>query len=662
MTRTDREQLDDLLSTLVDGRIDGVGQDRLAVLLRDATARRRYLAFMRLHADLSIDRQIDAPVISAERLRDNRRPNDRFWFAAIVSALSLLVIAGWWQAFSIDQPTIASIASISISDGSVIASGSDAYQSDGELSAGKLSLETGKATLKMLSGAEVRLSAPASIELLDAKAIRLIAGRITADVPDQAIGFRILTPTADVIDLGTSFGIEVDDAGATEVHVFDGVVAARGSEEADIVPIAAGEGGRVELSGGELVAVAYDGSRFDSIRRADSIKPVSGSDSGEGSAPVDGDGPIPAEARVVFLGDRATSRGTHLLLIDQTLASQFNGDRPTFFNEGVTFPLSFDETDFHDRILAHRPTHAVLEFANDIARDDGRRTPTEYRRDMLRLIERLKAAGIEPVLTTGYPFDHDFEEPRTALNAYNSIVRQIAVEHRLRLADYYDGFVERGDPPSLVYKRFETPMFHGYHEMAECLLEAFGYPDLKVALKLHGLKTFPGVIEKWRYQSIERNLEIDEAYISSMNVDAEWDIVEIPEVDGFSRRRTEPTHSNHFQETEVGFVRSFRGARNRKYILASTINVPHSQEVTVNVGGTVRSVWLNGERIVEPPKYHRGWQPTAVRSDISLVAGRNQIVIETFDDFFFSLTKDADWGVTSLHTNEEPATFHTITP
>jgi ferric-dicitrate binding protein FerR (iron transport regulator) len=43
-------------------------------------------------------------------------------------------------------------------------------------------------------------------------------------VPSHARGFKLTTPDAQVVDLGTEFGLKVSDAGKAEVHVFDGEV------------------------------------------------------------------------------------------------------------------------------------------------------------------------------------------------------------------------------------------------------------------------------------------------------------------------------------------------------------------------------------------------------------------------------------------------------
>jgi hypothetical protein len=47
---------------------------------------------------------------------------------------------------------------------------------------------------------------------------------VTAVIPESAVGFRIDTSAAHVVDLGTSFGMAVDEEGQTKVCVFEGKV------------------------------------------------------------------------------------------------------------------------------------------------------------------------------------------------------------------------------------------------------------------------------------------------------------------------------------------------------------------------------------------------------------------------------------------------------
>ncbi len=70
------------------------------------------------------------------------------------------------------------------------------------------------------------LQGPAELVLVSGSEARLVHGTLTARVPEPARGFTILSPRGKVVDLGTEFGLSVDDAGETTVRVFDGVVAA----------------------------------------------------------------------------------------------------------------------------------------------------------------------------------------------------------------------------------------------------------------------------------------------------------------------------------------------------------------------------------------------------------------------------------------------------
>ncbi len=95
------------------------------------------------------------------------------------------------------------------------------------MQAGKpLRLERGLAEIEFDCGARVILQGPAGLELLSGSSARLLQGILTAHVPPRAKGFTVLTPHNKVVDLGTEFGLAVDEAGAATVRVFTGEVQA----------------------------------------------------------------------------------------------------------------------------------------------------------------------------------------------------------------------------------------------------------------------------------------------------------------------------------------------------------------------------------------------------------------------------------------------------
>lgn len=89
---------------------------------------------------------------------------------------------------------------------------------------GRHHLLVGLIELEFGRGARVILEGPVAFEVLGDNRIGLVAGRLVADVPARAHGFTVQTPAAEIIDLGTSFGVEVADDGRTEAHVFEGAV------------------------------------------------------------------------------------------------------------------------------------------------------------------------------------------------------------------------------------------------------------------------------------------------------------------------------------------------------------------------------------------------------------------------------------------------------
>ncbi|MCH2581528.1 MAG: FecR domain-containing protein, partial [Planctomycetes bacterium] len=134
------------------------------------------------------------------------------------------------------------------------------------LSEGKIRLESGLAKLRFSSGAKVTLEGPAEYEIISNDLTRLVSGRLSAKIPRSAIGFKVDTPTARVLDLGTAFGVDVDDQGATEVAVFEGEVEVELPDPVESRKgkrlITHGNSGRTEAGAKEISDALYDVSKF----------------------------------------------------------------------------------------------------------------------------------------------------------------------------------------------------------------------------------------------------------------------------------------------------------------------------------------------------------------------------------------------------------------
>ena len=91
----------------------------------------------------------------------------------------------------------------------------------------RLALNKGIARITFESGAVATLEGPCDFTVDNAMHGTIRGGRVSVTAPKRAYGFRIRSPNAEVIDLGTTFGVAVDERGNSEVHVFDGEVLSR---------------------------------------------------------------------------------------------------------------------------------------------------------------------------------------------------------------------------------------------------------------------------------------------------------------------------------------------------------------------------------------------------------------------------------------------------
>ena len=117
-----------------------------------------------------------------------------------------------------------------------------------------LKLKQGVAEITFGQGAVVLLEGPATLELVDDGDGFLHAGKLTAQVPPRARGFRIDTPLAPIVDLGTQFGVVVDQGKSLEVHVFSGRIVVEPSSHVP-QPVVVKSGSSLHLQRGSSAVV-----------------------------------------------------------------------------------------------------------------------------------------------------------------------------------------------------------------------------------------------------------------------------------------------------------------------------------------------------------------------------------------------------------------------
>ncbi|WP_448249656.1 LamG-like jellyroll fold domain-containing protein [Thalassotalea agariperforans] len=99
------------------------------------------------------------------------------------------------------------------------------------LGQGDIELAHGFSEVTLKNGVVLVLEAPVNLTLNSPDNVTVHHGKLVARVPQNAIGFRIDTPSAEIIDLGTEFGVDVNANGESQVHVLDGEVKARANKK-----------------------------------------------------------------------------------------------------------------------------------------------------------------------------------------------------------------------------------------------------------------------------------------------------------------------------------------------------------------------------------------------------------------------------------------------
>jgi len=118
---------------------------------------------------------------------------------------------------------------------------------------GRVVIDDGLLEIGFLTGVRVVLNGPVDFEITGRNSGYLHRGRLVAEVAhERGHGFTIDGANGRLIDLGTKFGVAVDDKGEMEVHVIEGIVDAEAKNgvttrlrENEAMRLAGGLGGSV---------------------------------------------------------------------------------------------------------------------------------------------------------------------------------------------------------------------------------------------------------------------------------------------------------------------------------------------------------------------------------------------------------------------------------
>ncbi|MDA0349166.1 MAG: FecR domain-containing protein [Verrucomicrobia bacterium] len=227
MTPDERNQL---IDELLDATISEADFLRLEAEMRvNPEARQDYYNRLKLHSALKLEAQrIGAGSVVS--------PNS-FWkkhsyslgVAAAIAMFVLVGISGWGLGKSgvanqanDSEPVAAGYAILA--DQSEAVWLEDTLLERGDLlPQGSIKLGSGIAQLEFFSGVSVVIEGESEFEIHSPMEMTVSKGKIRALVPEAARGFKVLTSSGEVVDLGTEFALDVSPNGA-EIQVFQGEV------------------------------------------------------------------------------------------------------------------------------------------------------------------------------------------------------------------------------------------------------------------------------------------------------------------------------------------------------------------------------------------------------------------------------------------------------
>jgi hypothetical protein len=259
-------QFDDAVAAVCDDLASNVQLSALNHLLRtDSSARDEYILRVELHSRLastpdlfdSAEVEADGPLVHIDfstappTVSDSQSwhflTHRAVWAVGLAACLTLVTALGWtfWgkRADGRNESKTA-VARLVSAVGAKWTYGTTSHYLGDALEPGWLHLQSGLVQVVFYNGARLVIQGPAELRLISRHEAFCQSGVLSAEVVPRARGFCITTPKLTVVDLGTTFGVEVRDT-REEVHVFKGKIQFNGDAAQ-----------KQELQAGEAIAMA----------------------------------------------------------------------------------------------------------------------------------------------------------------------------------------------------------------------------------------------------------------------------------------------------------------------------------------------------------------------------------------------------------------------
>ena len=204
-----------------------------ALLASSADARREFLAYSLVHGQLPAAAEARPGHVAVTQVfpEVSLPPRRSFvggmgWLGRVAVVLVTLTAAVAWSprwAAANRKPPLATITELRFA---VPADPETTLREGQGLGAERLAITSGAIKLTLRNGVTVMMDGPADLELVDDMAALLNDGNVVVRVPKGMSGYRLSTPTTEVLDHGTEFAVRAGRNLVTDVQVYEGAVIA----------------------------------------------------------------------------------------------------------------------------------------------------------------------------------------------------------------------------------------------------------------------------------------------------------------------------------------------------------------------------------------------------------------------------------------------------
>ncbi|MDB5293174.1 MAG: family lipolytic protein [Phycisphaerales bacterium] len=341
--------------------------------------------------------------------------------------------------------------------------------------------------------------------------------------------------------------------------------------------------------------------------------------------------------RTAFLGDSITDGNTYPQLVRDALIG-VGREKMIAINAGIGGDTAHGMRGRLDRdVLAFHPTLVTLSCgANDTLHGVS---PESYEQDVRAIAGRMKREHIPLILLTPNVLGPKQQaKGQKGLVQYEAILRQIARDYDLRVAEVNARQKEDAAAGRVQLAPDDLhPNWNGQRMIARAVLDAMGYPEVKVPDRIVN-EPLPGVVGEWKVKPLEADAPpVTDEMVKGMKADGAWLTLKLPEsqpipdADSLDERWLD-----HYRT--LGASVSLRQRPQKRFIGIATIASDKARVAQFHTGAELEDVWLNGKHV-----YHndgsRGWHIGRESFAGELKAGENSLVIRTGQVFFLSVTE-----------------------